>query len=381
MLFGEVPLITEEMSLDESWFVSRTPVEQIWNFIAEDLTDAANDLPVTTTNTGRITRGAALALKARAMLYAGRWTEAANAAKAVMNLGVYSLYPNYKDLFTYEAQNSSESILSRQYAANIQSHDIYTLISPASISNVTNASGVVPTKQIVDAYEMTNGKLISESGSGFDPYNPYLNRDSRLKFSSFLPGDTLPNGGIYDPRPGSGTPDEIGLTQDATPTGFNVKKYFDYADRNDPSNCGINIMLIRYAEVLLTYAEAKVELNDIDQTVADAINQVRNGRLDVNQPDISIGTQAEMRNLVRHERMVELAFEGLRYFDIRRWRIAETVIPGPIYGMTYQDDNGELKTIVNNGFIREFNPDRDYIWPIPDTEVKLNENLGQNPNW
>lgn len=380
MLWGDLPLFTREITLEESRTVSRTPVAQVWDFISTDLAEAAVDLPNTTTQVGRITKGTALALKARANLFAGRWSDAAAAAKAVMDLSVYSLYPSYQDLFTYPAQNSSESILSRQYVANIQSHTLYTLLSPISISNVTNSSGIVPTKEFVDAFEMTNGKAIDDPTSGFDPFDPYTNRDPRLRYSTFLLGDILPDGSTYDPRPGSGTLDQVGSTQDATATGFNVRKYFNYSDRNNPSNGGINIMLIRYAEVLLTYAEAKIEANDIDQSTIDAINEVRQ-RADVNMPPIAMGAQADMRKIVRNERLVELAFEGLRYFDIRRWKTAETVLPGPINGMTYVDGNGDLQTVIDASFVRDFNPSRDYLWPIPNTEVQLNENLGQNPNW
>ena len=98
-------------------------------------------------------------------------------------------------------------------------------------------------------------------------------------------------------------------------------------------------------------------------------------------PLAGIGLQEEMRNIVRHERMVELAFEGLRYIDIRRWKIAENVIPGKLYGMTYTDDNGTLQTIQIQSFEKTFDKSRDYLWPIPQKERDLNPNLTQNPNW
>lgn len=148
-----------------------------------------------------------------------------------------------------------------------------------------------------------------------------------------------------------------------------------------PNNSGINLILMRYAEILLIYAEAKIEANEIDQSVLDAINKVRN-RADVKMPSlVTIGSQAELRKLVREEREVELAFEGLRYFDIRRWRIAETVVPGILYGMTYTNANGALVTISLPAFVKVFNKERDYLWPIPQRERELNPNLAQNPNW
>jgi hypothetical protein len=119
----------------------------------------------------------------------------------------------------------------------------------------------------------------------------------------------------------------------------------------------------------------------MDQTVLDAINTIRE-RPDVNMPPIeNIGSQEQMRKIVRHERLVELAFEGLRYFDIRRWKIGEEVIPGIIYGMTYVDENGQLSTISITGFSKVFDKNRDYLWPIPQTEVLMNPGLEQNPGW
>src|SRR5690606_2925390 len=138
---------------------------------------------------------------------------------------------------------------------------------------------------------------------------------------------------------------------------------------------------IRYAEVLLTYAEAMIESNQIDERVLAAIIEVR-ARPDVNMPPIeNVSSQDDLRDIVRRERLVEFAFEGLRYFDIRRWKAAENVIPGIIYGMTYVDQGGNLQTISLPGFLKVFNPQRDYLWPIPQREIELNPNLSQNPNW
>lgn len=378
-LFGDVPLITSEISLEDSRKVTRTPVSQIWDFVSKELRDAADLLPLSQVEKGRITKGAALALEARAMLSANRYQEAADAAKEIMDLGVYSLYPSYEKLFSYEAENNQEVIFNKEYIKSIQSNNIFSLTTPNSVFAQVNS--FVPTKNAVDAYQMKNGKDITDPTSGFDPRNPYVNRDPRLKYSIFVLGDILPNGKIYDSRPNSGTADGIGFSENTTATGFNVKKYVNKEDMGDPNNCGINIIYVRYAEVLLTYAEAKIELNQIDQTVLDAINTVRQ-RPDVNMPPIeTITSQESMRGIVRHERLVELAFEGLRYFDIRRWRIAEDVIPGIIYGMTYVDPSGKLLTISITGFQKVFNKNRDYLWPIPQTEVLMNPALTQNPGW
>lgn len=378
-LFGDVPLVTTEITLEESRNLLRTPVSEVWDFIAKELTEAASVLPNVQKEKGRITKGAALSLKARAMLYAARYPEAAEAARQVMDLNVYELYPSYENLFTYAAENNVEVVLNKEFVKDTYRNNVFGNMAP--YSQQASNSSFVPLKKLVDSYQMTNGKDISDPASGFDPHNPYKNRDPRLKYSIFTIGDELPDGKIYNSKPESGTADAVGFTYLATTTGFNVKKYINKEDLAQPSNCGINIILLRYAEVLLTYAEAKIEAGQLDQTVLEAINKVRQ-RADVNMPPITqIGSQEEMRKIVRKERMVELAFEGLRYIDIRRWKIAEDVIPGKLYGMTYTDADGELKTIQIQSFEKTFDKSRDYLWPIPQKERELNRKLTQNPNW
>jgi len=312
------------------------------------------------------------------MLYAGRYQEAAAAAQAVIDMNVYSLYPKYGQLFSYPAENNSEVIWDKQFLKDVYPNNVFSQLAPASLAAAV--AQVVPTKQLGDEFEMTNGKMIADPGSGFDAFNPYNNRDPRMRFTMFLPGDMLFNNKPFNPVPGSGTSDAIGGgNQFATSTGYNVKKYINSEDLVSPNNCGINLIFIRYAEILLTYAEAKVELNQLDESVYLAINKVRT-RSDVNMPPIPAGkTQAELRVAVRHERTVELAFEGLHLFDIRRWKTAELVMPGPIKGITYVKD-GKLITVTNNSAVRTF-AQKDYLWPIPRQEVIINPKLTQNPGW
>ena len=376
-LFGDVPLVTTELSLSESKALSRSPVSEIWDFVSTELTAAADLLPNTQADKGRITKGAALGIKARAMLYAGRYQEAAEAAQAVMSLNVYSLYPSYDNLFTYGAENNSEVILDIQFIDDAYSNNIFNVVAQSSMNS---RSLYVPTKNLVDAYEMANGMAITDASSGFDPYDPYAGRDPRLGYSVFLPGDVLPNGKVFNPKPNSTTGDAVGSTFIVSPTGFNLEKYVNAEDLGNPADCGINLILMRYAEILLTYAEAKIELNQVDASVYDVINEVRQ-RPDVNMPVITTGkSQDALRQIVRHERLVELAFEGLRFFDVRRWKVAEDVMPGKVYGMTYVDDNGALQTVEVTAW-ENFFSERNYLWPVPQAERELNPNLDQNPNW
>ncbi len=380
-LWGDVPLVTTETTLEASRSLTRTPVAKVWDFISTELTEAAALLPNSQTEKGRVTKGAALAIKARAMLFSGRYSEAAIAAKQVMDLKVYSLYPSYAKLFTYETENNTEVIFDKQYIKSAAKNNLFLIMCSNSVYPGSTAN-LVPTKQAVDIYQMKNGKDISDPTSGFDPYNPYNNRDPRLKYNFVVIGNALVNGKTYDSRPGSGTADAVGYAEIATSTGFNINKYLIGADLSDPSNGGLNTIFLRYAEVLLTYAEGKIESNAIDQSVLDAINLVRQ-RADVMMPAYSgVYSQSQLRQIVRDERVRELCFEGLHYFDIRRWKTAETVIPGMLLGMTYTDiATGQLKSISLPGYVRSFDKNKEYLWPIPQKELDLNHSLTQNPNW
>lgn len=381
MLWGDVPLVTNTITtISEGQKVTRNSTSEIWTFINKELDECAILLPESQSEKGRITKGAAIALKARALLYQSKWADAAAAAKMVIDMNKYSLYPKYEDLFGYSAENNAEIILDKQFIKDIYNNNAFQYLGPYSQKNASCT--FVPTKKIVDSYQMTNGLNINDPNSGYDINNPYEGRDPRLKFSIFVKGSKLPDGKTYDPTPGSKTLDEVGSTYLATVLGYNVRKYVNNEDYANISNCGINIILIRYAEILLTYAEAKIESNQIDGSVYDAINQVRNGRNDVKMPSIPTGlTQSELRNIIRHERMIELAFEGHRLFDIRRWRIAENVIPGFVEGMTYKNANGVFETIKLEGYLKVFDSAKHYLWPIPKKEIDLNSNLQQNPNW
>ena len=379
MLFGDVPLITQAIDISEAKNATRTPVGEVWDFIAEELDQAAASLPVD--NGSRIGRGAANGLKARAMLFASRYREAADAAQQVMDSGEYSLYPSYYDLFRYEGENSNEVILQREFTRGATPHNLYNVIAPWSQIGGSRGSQYVPTAKLVDMYDMENGQEIDAPESGYDPFNPYENRDPRLKYSVFVNGVELPDGQSYNSTPGASGSDPVGESVYITNTGLNIRKYVDEEDLENPSNSGLNIMLLRYAEVLLTYAEAKIELGEIDQSVYDAINAVRQ-REDVAMPPITpdqASTQAEMRNVVREERTIELAFEGLRLFDIRRWEIAEDVMQGNPEG-TYYVENGEVKQVEVTGVNRTFEPNKDYLWPLPQRELELT-GLSQNPGW
>lgn len=351
--FGGVPLILETPDAAKHSNLPRDTKEKVIEHILKDLDEASAVLPVAypVSDAGRVTRGAALALKARLLLYEKNWAAAAEAAQAVMDLNTYALFPNYRELFMLQNEHNSEVIFNVEFLAprflNNFDQPIYILNTPA------------PLKDLVDAYLMRDGKTIATSPM-YDPAQPYENRDPRLHQTIAVIGYMF-NG-------------KITQLADVVNTGFGLKKYTSFKDDiNTPvvaPSTDLNPIVMRYAEVLLNYAEAKNELSGPDASVYDALNAVR-ARPGVQMPQVEAGlTQDEMRDVIRNERRVELAFEGLYYSDIRRWRTAEIVNNGPIH-------NYEGKVITN----RTFDKDRDYLWPIPFVQIQENPQLEQNPNY
>lgn len=378
-LWGDVPLVKTTLDI-KTGNVSRTKKEEVLNFVFEELKFIQEDLPENygSDDTGRVTKGAARAMLMRAYLRENMYGEAKVVAKEIMDMGIYSLYPDYGNLFKYAGQNTSEVIFDKQYIPTTYNNNLSNIFSPRSSFG---RSSIVPLKDLVDSYQMTNGLNINDPGSGYDPYAPYLNRDPRLDATIWTPGSKLYTGEFFKPYPNQeplGTDAIDNGNQYTSKTGFNFKKYVNSEDLAESNaNSSNNIILIRYAEVLLSYAEAKIETNDIDASVYQAINDVR---VRAGMPSVISGrSQSELRNIVRHERKVEFPLEGLRYFDVRRWGIAEKVISGQTYGFTYLNKAGKLDTIKAE--YRKFNPTRDYLWPISQRELNVNPNLNQNPGY
>lgn len=284
-------------------------------------------------------KGAALAIRARTALFNRNWDEAANSAKAVMDLNVYKLHNDYGQLFTYAGQTSTEIIFTLQYLKGTRTHSTpQNLLSRMGQGN----SNKVPGQTLIDSYECIDGLPVDKSPL-YNFNSPFENRDPRLGFTVALPGSNFYNFKFethkdslktwnYNTTPATRV-DNIEATHAfATYTGYCWRKYVDLIDKDDRANSELNVILMRYAEVLLIYAEAKIESNSIDQTVYAAINQVRQ-RPTVNMPTVPLGrSQEQLRSIVRKERKYELASEGLRLFDICRWKIAEKVMNGIFYG-------------------------------------------------
>ena len=299
-----------------------------------------------------------------------------------MDLGIYELYgpnpepedawENYANIFLQK--NSSETILNRYFLVT------KTDGSDPGQHNGPNGyhtwGGNTPIQNLIDDYRMADGSEFDWSNPAHAAA-PYENRDPRFYASVIYPGAEL-DGQLFNPYPGSDTPDEFDRSNfNNTETGFVMRKYLDVEDRSERTNSGINIIKMRYADVLLMYAEAKIELGEwSDPSVEAALNEIRDR---VDMPDVELTSQEQAIELVRNERAVELGTEGLRLPDIRRWSIAEEVMPGQPAGMDIWED-GEIVTVFGT-WQRSFSAPRDYLWPIPVGERDLNDNLAQNPGY
>lgn len=402
--FGAVPYIDKPLELTDVENITRTPKDEVYAKAMEDFDIAIANLPVQwdETNSGRITKGAAMAMKARAALYYNNWQTAMDEAKKVMDLGQYELYDKdntgrYKELFWEVADGCDEFILSVQFNAPTRTH---YLIGWECFPTL-GWGGLNPTQSLVDAFEDINGAPIANS-TIYDSTNPFANRDPRLEVNVLHDGETMYGVTIKVAPLSSSGNTGIGQHGDATATGYYQQKWLDPSI--DPQSTGWDMgkdwVVIRYAEVLLTYAEAKNELSPLDPSAFDAVNQVRRrvGMPDLQKTDPTkptyCGTQDDLRKRIWNEWRVEFALEGgKRQWDIRRWGIAKDVLNAPFEGLRYtlvddpnapKGDNGK-KCILYVGeplkLTGSHYEDHNYLLPIPQTEIDLNPKLEQNPGY
>lgn len=398
---GQIPIVNSLLTLDDTYNLTRQKSDVVRKYIISELDSIIPNLKVTWESAymGRITQGAALALKCRVLLYAasplnngGQYDkslcdQAASVAKQIMDLGIYSLNINYRDLFLNATAANPEIILDYR---NANSNYMETWNYPAGgnrlyVYNVgTNAT--CPSQNLVDAYEMANGKAISDPTSGYDPQNPYVGRDPRLAMT-ILTNNTVWNDSTV--RAYVGGIDGIGKTN-ATTTGYYLKKFIQEKIKLPAGNTASHVWhIFRYGEVLLNYAEAMNEAYGPDVVPAnytlsarDAINMIRN-RTGVNMPPIASGlSQADFRETVRNERRIELAFEGHRFWDVRRWMIAGQTENAPLNGMriTKTGDNSFSYEVIQVE-TRKFTAPAMYWYPIPYNELVKYKGWTQNTGW
>lgn len=398
--YGGVPIIENYETAEEAQ-VARNTEEEVKQFIYDELDAAIPLLNETPKSRGYIAKGTALAIKMRSALYYGDYERAKEAAQAIMDLKQYELDPDYANIFTVAGQGSKEIIASVQYIENLKT--LYTI--GQMYPNADGGwSSIVPTQNLVDTYEMDNGLTKEEAGDYYDPAHPFAHRDPRMAMTIIFPGQDW-NGRIFNTldkqivNAATGAEETNGdypaNADNASKTALSWNKYLgpksQYADMWSTNACPI---VFRYAEVLLTYAEAENELNGPSAKVYDLLNQIRNR---VGMPDVDqskYGTQSTLRELIRRERSVELAGEGLRRADILRWKdangkmVAETVLNGPLTRIIGTVDHSGTDPYTRATITRtdELIENRSFAvhnryFPMAQSDMDANPNLKQNPGY
>jgi hypothetical protein len=400
--YGGVPIMTKSSNTTEELkAMTRKSFDECVAFIESEIDAVIPELKDTWVGfdsdkwRGRATQGAARALKARVLLYAAsplfnpnnnsqKWEKAAKAAHDVIAMNMYSLYNDYKGLFRLGngADGNPEVIFAQQ---GFTRNDFERRNYPIGYDQGGQGS-TCPSQNLVDAYEMkASGMAINEPGSGYDPANPYAGRDPRLAMN------ILTNNTTFKGRPVEcwvGGLDGLGKPK-ATTTGYYIRKFMDENLNLAQNTTSMHVwILFRYAEILLNYAEAMNEAYGPEAkagytlTAKQAVDAVRN-RTGVAMPILPPGlSKDEMRNRIRNERRVELAFEEHRFFDVRRWKMAEQTENMPIMRMKITRSNsGAFTYLVEKAEDRVFY-NKMYLYPIPEVEVLKSEGrLIQNAGW
>ena len=419
---------------------ARTPIATVVADMYKDLDEAFANLDYAPADKGRVTKAFAMGLKARLAMLIKDYPTATAACKTIIDSGQHGINPSYPNLFTLAGQNANagkELIWGMYYDATNVNVSSWLSVGYTPRQTLGAQSNNFPTQAMVDKFECTDGKRIDESPI-YDPANPGLNRDKRLKWTLAMPNDTfetrmsiaaaLPyqnpiqrfiftihkdtifrynwNTNVYDKVVGN--PDfvtsgngvwQFGATGTVGGVGYVWRKYTDPAQYQWELKTSYIIM--RYAEILLMYAEAQIEQGITDATVLKAINDVRTRS---GQPATTLTNKDKLRQLVRRERAVEFALEGIRQFDIRRWGIVLNVMNGPIVGAAKNPAVApEVPSFGAAGSVQDLNDVPDYtasiakrissrneirlnvakhtLWPIPQGERDKNLKLAQNPGW
>lgn len=406
--YGDIPLITKTLNPgDPELYAQRDPQSKVIDFLIQELEEAAAVLPKDIPkgeNLGRASKGTALALQARIALADGRYAIAEKAAKAVMDLGVYQLYStgnpetDYQELFTRAGKLSGgrnkETIFARLHLTDVIMHNL-----SREIQVPDQFARFVPTRSLVESYLCADGLPIDKSPLYKDASyeDIFKNRDPRMTQTILVPGDKW--GGRYDGRPIAQNSDPTvfmvpKFSQDGrgsvTTTGYYYKKYVEPTAVPNYNRDDNDIHLIRYAEVLLTYAEAKFEQGTLTQSDLDiSINLLRQrvGMVPMNLSFMA-SHNLDVRTEIQRERRVELVLEGQRYFDVRRWKRGD-LLAKDIEGVKAswfpqlssanfrKTTDGHLQVQWN----RMFETPKNYLWPVPQTQLERNPNLGQNEGW
>ncbi|REA59520.1 RagB/SusD family nutrient uptake outer membrane protein [Dyadobacter luteus] len=396
--YGSVVLMGDKVTeisddLTSPDLFKRSDIKAGIDYVSAQLDEAIALLPASNDNNnwklGRATKGAAMALKSRILLYgasplynnAATWAQAAAAAKAVMDLNKYTLYTGgYGNLFT--SNDNSEIIFGRLYAIGAR----HVCLEIANGPNSYNAwGGNVPLQNLVDDYEMKDGTRITDANTTYDAKNPYLNRDPRFYATILYNGATYRNSTIETFTPGGKDSKDGPSNWNTSKTGYYMKKFMnDNLPIDNPWDvAGTQTWIyFRYAEILLNYAEAQNEASGPDATVHAAINAVRQ-RTGVNMPILPAGlTQAQMRERIHNERRIELAFEEHRFYDVRRWKTAPVKENVPAYGIEITKSGTNYVYTRKEALTGKSFVEKQYWLPIPRAEIQASNNqLTQNQGY
>lgn len=399
--YGKVVLMGDQVKglkddLQDPALFKRATIKEGVDYVVAQLDDAASKLPLDNSSTwagGRATKGAALALKSRLSLYAasplyaaGTWEAAVAAAQQVIALNKYSLYQGgYGNMFLIN--QSTESIFERIYTKNANHVHLEIANGP---NGYGGWAGNTPTQTMVEAYDLTNGLPANTSNPLYDPAKPYENRDPRFKATILYNGAAYRERNVETFIPGGKDSKDGNDNWNTTKTGYYLKKFMNdaYPLQNPWGNAGFQPWIyFRYAEILLNFAEAANEAYGPDVVPAgaamsarQAINMIRS-RASVNMPAVVATGQVDMRAAIRHERQIELAFEEHRFYDVRRWKIAEVTENLPCRGIIITKNNDGSFSFAGKVALdgRKFET-KHYWLPIPRTEILASGNkLEQNP--
>ena len=398
--YGDVPLVTTTLTNAQANNIERTPADQIVKFIVDELDAVAPYLPVSyltevNSEIGRATRVSAFALKARTLLYAAsplfnpsndkaKWEKAAEACKYILdNASAWGLkLSNYGALWGHDAFFNSELIFG---LGRGESNSFEMANYPVGVEN--GASGNCPTQSLVDQYEyQDNGETFAQRYPGsidLRVVNPYEGLDPRFALTVVKNGDEWPTNGaqkrmIETYIGGFNASPKYG----ATPTGYYLRKYVDgscVTTADNQTTRRHTWIIFRLGEFYLDYAEAVFNAtgsaNDdtYGMTANDAINVLRN-RSDIKMPKFTEDGDAWVERYER-ERLVELAFENHRFWDVRRWKKADK------YFRNIQVASISSSLELTRSTVSRQWDDKYYFYPIPQTELKKNTNLTQNPGW
>lgn len=384
--FGSVPLVTSTLTQEEANTVTKASHQELVDFVINELSAAAEDLPrfkdIPSSQRGRASKQAALAFLGRIQLAEGYFADAAATYKKIIDFGDNIIDSEYRTLFIEENENSAENIFSIQFIPNLLANGFMQYNGPRVIGGY---SFINPLADLMEAYQFKDGTEFSYEDPRYNPDDIAENRDPRLKYSIYYNGAPIRDGIQYISHPDSNSPDRIMRLN--SKTGYSIRKYMDESITGDYYHAnGGNIPVIRYAEVLLSYLEAKLEAGDpIDQGLLDeTINKIRQ-RPSVDMPPITETNPDLLRPILRNERRVELALEGLRYWDILRWGVGGEELVGDFYGHPYPDAEAEIRkkdpSAPEDPYSRwyvttkNFREGIDNYWPIPQSEVNINPNL------